>query len=108
MALKKTTSTQTQQMRNYELVLIINPELVDERFETIIDNVSKFITENGGTISNVERWGKRKMAYRIKKCQEGSYVLVQFEMKPTATKELVMNLEISEDIFRHLLVNPDK
>ncbi|MFC2068260.1 30S ribosomal protein S6 [Chloroflexota bacterium] len=100
-------STQNKPMRNYELVLVINPELVDEKFEMIVNNVSKFIIENEGTISDVERWGKRKMAYRIKKFGEGSYVLVRFELKPAATKELVKNLEISEEIFRHLLVNPD-
>ena len=53
------------QLRDYELVLIISPEVVEEKFEATINNVSQFITEKGGIVSNVERWGKRRLAYPI-------------------------------------------
>jgi small subunit ribosomal protein S6 len=88
----------------YELVFIISPEVAEDRSDTIIDNVSQFITGNGGTISNVERWGKRKLAYAIRHFMEGSYVLIRFKLNSALGKELEANLRISEEILRHLLV----
>jgi len=92
-------------LQEYELVLIISPEVGDESLEAAIDNVSKFITGSGGTISNVERWGKRRLAYPIRHFLEGNYVLTQFTLKPALSKKLEANLQISEEVLRHLLVN---
>ncbi len=94
-----------KQLRDYELVLIISPEVVEEKFDATIDNVSQFITEKGGTISNVERWGKRRLAYPIEHFVEGSYVLTRLRLKPALSKELEASLQISEEVPRHLLVN---
>ena len=93
-----------EQVRDYELVLIVSPEVSAEDFDTTIDKVSRFITERGGIISEVERWGKRKLAYPIKHFMEGNYVLGRFKLKPALSKELEANLHISEKILRHLLV----
>ncbi len=93
-----------EHVRDYELVLIISPEVLGEKFDTVIDNVSQFITGKGGIISDVEQWGKRRLAYPIKHFEEGSYVLSRFKLKPTLSKELEANLQISEEILRHLLV----
>jgi len=101
---KKELKVEDEQLRDYELVLIISPEVAGERYDTIIENISRFITEKGGVISEVERWGKKKLAYPIKSFVEGSYVLSRFKLKPTLSKELEANLRISEDIMRHLLV----
>ena len=101
---KKQVRPEDTQLRDYELVLIVNPEVVDEAFDTTIDNVSKFITERGGIISNAEQWGKRKLAYPIEHFVEGSYVLTQFKFKPALSKELEANLQTSEEILRHLLI----
>ena len=90
--------------RDYELTLIISPEVPKEKFDTLIDNVSQFITGKGGIISDVEQWGKRKLAYPIKHFEEGSYVLTRFKLKPTLSKEVEANLQISEEILRHLLI----
>jgi len=95
-------SQEDKQLCDYELVVIISPEVADEA--VIVDNVSRFITENGGTISNIERWGKRKLAYPIKHFVEGSYVLTQFKLKPKLGKELATSLRISEEVLRHLLI----
>ncbi|MCL0058056.1 30S ribosomal protein S6 [Dehalococcoidales bacterium] len=89
-------------MGNYELVLIISPEVRDE--ESTIDRISRVIIERGGIISEVERWGKRKLAYPIKHFMEGSYVLTRFKLKPALSQELEANLRISEEILRHLLI----
>jgi len=104
---KKASKVEDEQLRDYELVLIISPEVVEEKFDATIDNISQFITEKGGTISNVERWGKRRLAYPIEHFMEGSYVLTRFRLKPALGKELEANLQISEEVLRHLLVKVD-
>jgi len=93
-----------EHLRDYELVLIISPEVQAEKFDAVIDNVSRFITGKGGIVSDVEQWGKRRLAYSIRHFEEGSYVLSRFKLKPTLSKELEANLQISEEILRHLLV----
>ena len=95
------------QLRDYELGYIISPEVAAEQADTIVDNVSRFITGKGGAISNVERWGKRKLAYPIKRFMEGDYVLVKFQLKPSLGTELETNLQISEEILRYLLIRLD-
>jgi len=104
MVVKKESTVEDKQQRNYELVLIVSPEVADENLEATIDNVSQFITGKDGIISDVERWGKRKLAYPIKHFMEGSYVLTRFKLKPALSKELEANLQISEVILRHLLI----
>ena len=91
-------------MCDYELIFIISPEVVEEQLETTIEGISRFITARGGTISEVEPWGKRRLAYPIRHFGEGSYVLVRFKSKPGQNKELEANLKISEDVLRHLLI----
>lgn len=103
--IKEAPEAQDQQFRDYEMVLIISPEIIDEALDNTIDKISKFVTENGGTISDTERWGKRKLAYPIKHCMEGNYMLTRFRLKPTSCKELESKLQVSEEILRHLLIN---
>ena len=104
MVSKNELNVEDEQLRDYELVLIINPDVAEERHDTIIDNISRFITDKGGVIAEVDRWGRKKLAYPIKSFVEGSYVLSRFKFKPALSKELEANLRISEDILRHLLV----
>jgi len=101
---EKVLNVEDKQLRNYELVLIISPEITDEALDTKVDNISRFITERGGVISDVERWGKRRLAYPIGHFMEGNYVLAQFKLKPALGKELEANLQISEEVLRHLLI----
>jgi small subunit ribosomal protein S6 len=91
-------------LHKYEMVMIIHPEVAEEKFEANIDSVSRYITGKGGVVSDVQRWGKRKLAYPIKHFMEGSYVLIQFTLKPDFCKELEANLRISEEVLRHLLI----
>ena len=101
---EETLKVEDKQLHDYELVFVISPEIVYEALDTTIDNVSQFITGRGGVISNIEQWGKRKLAYPIRHFVEGSYVLIQQTLKPTLTKELEAKLGISEEVLRHLLV----
>ena len=101
------TAQEDKNLRDYELVVIISPEVAGEAADGIMDGVSRFITENGGTVSAVEPWGKKKLAYPIKHSLEGSYVLSRFKLQPKFTKQLEASLHISEDVLRHLLISLD-
>jgi len=105
---KEEIKVEDEGLRDYELVLIINPEIADEALEATLDSVSKFVTESGGAVSDVERWGKRKLAYPLKHFMEGNYVLARFKMNPASGKQLEANLRISEDVLRHLLIRLDE
>ena len=104
---KVTTEVEDSELRDYELVIIISPEVGDDAIEGTLDNLSKFFTESGGSVTNVNRWGKRKLAYPLKHFMEGYYVLIQLKMNPASGKQLEANLRISEDILRHLLIRPE-
>ena len=91
-------------MRNYELVMIISPSVADENISAIIDKTSQFITERGGSVAEVNQWGRKKLAYPIKRCMEGNYVLTPFKMDPNSAIDLQKNLRSSERILRCLLV----
>jgi len=96
---------ENDQLRDYELVLIIKPDVAEEALEATLDNLGKYITETGGTVSNIDRWGKKKLAYPINHFLEGQYVLTQFKMNPASGKQMEANIRISEDILRHLLIS---
>ena len=91
-------------MHDYELVMIISPEVTEEDVPGTIDKVSEFITSRGGEVTQVDRWGRRKLAYPINRFREGNYVLSRFKLKPGLTSELESSLKISEKVLRHLLV----
>jgi len=104
MTSKKVVEQEDEGLCDYELIYIINPEIIDEKLDATINTVNQFISGKGGTISDVEQWGKRRLAYPIKNFEEGNYVLARFKLKPEQNRELETNLKISEDIIRHLLL----
>jgi len=104
---EKVLKVEDKQLRNYEMVVIISPEITDEILDAKIDNISQSITEKGGVVSEVERWGKKRLAYPIGHFMEGNYVLTRFTFKPGLSKELEANLQISEEVLRHLLIRVD-
>ncbi len=91
-------------MREYELTVIFRPEIAEEEMPAEIEKVSQMISQKGGVVGEVNRWGRKRLAYPIKRCREGNYVLTPFKMDPTSALELDKNLESSERILRHLLV----
>ena len=107
MATKKkeeTTLVAEKKPLEYELVYIVSPEVSEEALENTVNDISQFITGKDGAISEVERWGKKKLAYPVEHFLEGNYVLTRFQMNPARCKELEANLKISEQIIRHLLI----
>lgn len=95
-------------MRDYELIVIVKPEILDENLPAVVERVTKFITEKGGTIAETNQWGRRKLAYPIKGAMEGNYVLVRFKGEPGLVSALEANLKLAEDILRHLLVRVEE
>ncbi len=90
-------------MRNYELVCVIQPDLDETAFNGVVEKVKGWITDSGGTVDKVDVWGRRKLAYIIKKQREGQFVLLNMTMNPTATAELQRNLRYQETLLRHML-----
>jgi len=90
-------------MRSYELVCVIQPDLDETAFNGVVEKVKGWISDSGGTVDKVDVWGRRKLAYIIKKQREGQFVLLNMTMNPTATAELQRNLRYQETLLRHML-----
>jgi small subunit ribosomal protein S6 len=94
-------------MRDYELVFIVHPDLETAAFDEVVEKVQGWISEDGGEISKVDVWGKRKMAYPIRKKEEGQYVLLETKMLPTSIPSLERNLGLLEPVMRFLVTNKE-
>lgn len=94
-------------MKKYETLFVLNPELDEESIKTNIEKI-KGIIEQNGTVTNVDEWGKRRLAYEIKDMTEGYYVLINFEAEPELPKELDRIFRISDSVLRHIIVNLDE
>ena len=103
-AKKEVAVAEEKKLHDYEMVVIISPEVAEESLESTINNVNQFITGKGGTVENTDNWGKRRLAYPLKRFLEGTYVLTRFKMNPDWSKELEKSLQISEEILRHMLI----
>lgn len=91
-------------MRDYELVMIVSPEVPDESVSATVERVQAFVSEQGGEVKEVTPWGRRRLAYQISHFREGSYVVAQLSLDPTRVGALEDNLKLSEDVIRHLVV----
>lgn len=94
-------------MRHYEVAFILHPDLEETAAKDIIEKVQGWIKTAGGTIHKVDVWGKRKLAYEIRKQREGQYVFVQAEFSPELCAELERNLRLQEPVMRFMLTNPE-
>lgn len=90
-------------MREYELVLILHPELDETAFNDMVKRISTWITDGGGEIVKTEVWGKRPMAYPIRKQTQGQYVILHTRMAPTFGATIERNLRIQEQVLRYML-----
>ena len=90
-------------MRDYELIVIVHPNQDETQFNALIEKIKGWIKDSGGTTTEVEIWGRRTMAYEIKKEREGQYVLFKINMPPTFTKDLERNLGFQESVIRFLI-----
>jgi small subunit ribosomal protein S6 len=90
-------------MRQYELVLILQPDLDEASFNAAVDKVKGWISEAEGTVEKVDVWGKRKLAYPIRKQVEGQYALLTVQMDPSFASKLEGNLRLLEPVMRFLI-----
>lgn len=95
-------------MHDYELVMVLNPDIVEEDVAAAIERVTVAITTRGGEVAEVQPWGRRRLAYPIKRHNEGNYVLTNLRMDPARAHELESGFMISDDILRHLLIRKDE
>lgn len=95
-------------MRKYEVTYIAHPDLDAEAFKTLNAQVEGWVKDGGGKIEKADVWGKRKLAYKIKKQGDGQYVLLHAEMEPTACIEIERQFRLQESVLRFLIVAVDE
>ena len=95
-------------MRRYELMLVLSPEVPDDRSQALIDRTTRQIVAGGGQIVKVAPWGRRRLAYPIDRHRDGSYHIVVFECPAEVIAELERGLLITEDILRHLITRVER
>jgi len=94
--------------RIYEELFIVKPDVPEEEVDQFVEQVRGVITSAGGTVDKVEKWGKRRLAYRVQKYREGSYVLFQFSADAKLVKELERRLRVADMVVKFLTVRIDE
>jgi len=97
-----------QHQRTYEVMYIVRPDLAEEETERVISTVESGATAAGLTVKNVERMGKRRLAYKVRKFQDGLYVLLTVEGKGGAVAELERRLRVAEPVIKYITVRVDE
>lgn len=95
-------------MRRYELMLVLRPDVPDDRSQALIDRTTRQIVSGGGQIVKVAPWGRRRLAYPIDRHREGSYHIVVFEAPAPVLGELERGLLITEEVLRHLVTRIER
>jgi small subunit ribosomal protein S6 len=95
-------------MRIYENLFIVKPDATEEEIDSLIEQMSKNITTSGGTVDKVEKWGKRRLAYRVEKQREGYYVLLTFSADSQAVREFERRMRVLDAIIKFLTVRIDE
>jgi small subunit ribosomal protein S6 len=95
-------------MRRYELMLVLRPDVADDRSQALIDRTTRQIVADGGQIVKVAPWGRRRLAYPIDRYREGSYHIILFDAPSPAIAELERGLLITEEVLRHLVTRVER
>jgi len=95
-------------MRIYEELFIAKPDAPDEEVDAFIEQMKTIVSNAGGTVDKVEKWGRRKLAYKVDKYREGAYVLLQFSAGPENVKEFERRLRVSDLVIKFLTVRIDE
>jgi len=94
-------------LRTYEVMVILDPSLEERTVGPSLDKYLNVIRKDGGSVESVDIWGRRRMAYEIKKHQEGIYAVVNLTAEPDSVKELDRQLTLNESILRTKVIRPD-
>ncbi|HHY93082.1 MAG TPA: 30S ribosomal protein S6 [Firmicutes bacterium] len=95
-------------MASYEVMYILTPNLEEEAYAAYSQKFSDLITEGGGQVHKVDTWGKRRLAYELKKLREGFYTVIYFDAPAACVKELDRVMKITEPVLRHLIVRHEE
>ncbi|HEX3684373.1 MAG TPA: 30S ribosomal protein S6 [Bryobacteraceae bacterium] len=95
-------------MRIYEELFIVRPDATEEEVDPFIEQLKNVVTQADGRIEKAEKWGVRKLAYRVLKYNEGQYILLQFAAKPDVVKEIERRLRVADLVLKHLTVRIDE
>ena len=94
-------------MIDYEILLLLDPDLAEEPQAEVVTRVRDLIEKGGGTFTRHDAWGKRKLAYEIDKKAEGIYAVVDLQAEPAVVKELDRQLNLNEAVLRTKVIRPD-
>ena len=95
-------------MHKYELALVVNAKIEDDARTAVVEKAKEYITRAGGAITDIEDWGKKKLAYDIQKMGEGFYYFIHFDAETTAPAELERHVRIMDNVLRFLCVRTDE
>ena len=94
-------------MNKYELTVVVNAKIEDDVRVATVEKVKEYVARYGGTVTNVDEWGKKRLAYEIQKMKEGFYYFIQFEADATAPEEIERHVRIMENVIRYLCVRQE-
>ena len=94
-------------MSKYELALVVNAKIEDEAREAVVEKAKEYIVRYGGTVTEVEEWGKKRLAYEIQKMRERFYYFIQFEAETTCPAEVERHVRIMDNVLRYLVVKKE-
>ena len=95
-------------MNKYELALIVNAKIEDDARTAVVEKAKEYVTRYGGTITNVDEWGKKRLAYEIQKMREGYYYFIQFDAAADAPAQIESHVRIMDNVLRFLCVRADE
>ncbi len=95
-------------MNKYEVAVVVTAQITDEERAAVVEQVKAYIARRGGNVTEVEDWGKRRLAYEIAKQSEGYYYFVKVDAEPTMSVELEKDLRIMENVLRYLIVREEE
>ena len=94
-------------MNKYELAVVLSAKLEDEERAAAMEKVTGYITRFGGTVTDIDEWGKKRLAYEIQKMREGYYYFIQFDASAECPAEIERRVRIMEPVMRYLCVKQD-
>ncbi|HLZ30888.1 MAG TPA: 30S ribosomal protein S6 [Chloroflexota bacterium] len=94
-------------MRDYELMIVLDPNLDEAAIDAMNTRIQSLVTQRGGTVDNVDTWGRKRLAYPIGRFRDGFYILNRLQLPPTAATEIERALKLTESVIRHLLVRSE-
>jgi small subunit ribosomal protein S6 len=95
-------------MRIYEQLFVVRPDATPEEVDPFVEQLKNVITHTGGALERVDKWGVRKLAYRVAKFNEGQYILLQFNAQPDTVKEVERRLRVADFVLKFITVRIDE